>query len=54
VGGRFANYPLELRERTVRMVVGFLRGGARPPTAVLMRFIREHRSRFGASQSAAC
>jgi putative transposase len=29
------------------MHLGFLRGGARPPAAVLVRFISGHKSRFG-------
>ena len=34
-------------ERDLEVGVGFLRGGARPPTEVIVEFIDEHRDEFG-------
>jgi hypothetical protein len=43
-------YPEELRERAVRSTAGvirFLRGGARPPAALIVEFIDVHREEYG-------
>jgi len=41
------NSELAPGQRDTEVSVNFLRGGARPPAAVLVRFISEHKHRFG-------